>query len=348
MVGVSVEVEGARTGLFPDPQGTGRYYLEAREGARYDIVLQNRTRERLGVVVTVDGLNVISGERTGGGDRMYVLDPWGSTAIRGWRVSLSDVRRFTFVDERGSYAARSGKANGRMGWIEVKVYRERSHPRPYPLIQQPEPGNPRSSAPTEDKDEARADAGSPSATPYPDQAAPEAPATGKLQDRPEAGVSKGRADAPDATAERRRAFPGTGWGARTDDPVTVVSFEPDATTAECVTLRYEYAPMLRALGIPTWPEPGRDRLGERLHGPVCASGGGHAHQGTREVRCKHDHSVRVPGSAAAVGDENVHECPGVAVESQHLVRRRSSAIVGTADVQVAVRPIGHCVDCALG
>ena len=265
MVGVSVAVEGARAALFPDPGGSGRFYLEAKEGSRYEIVLQNRTRDRLGVVVTVDGLNVISGERAGGGDRMYVLDPWGSTTIRGWRTSLSDVRRFTFVDERTSYAARSGKANGRMGWIEVKAYRERWHAYPYPLRQAPDPWYRRDSPSLEDKDEARATPAP--REPFSDDAAREEAAPAKRAGAPEADAASGRAAAPPATMpERSRAFPGTGWGARTDDPVTVVSFEPEATAAECVTLRYEYAPTLRALGIPAWPEPNRDRLGERERG----------------------------------------------------------------------------------
>ena len=264
MVGVSVAVEGARAALFPDPGGSGRFYLEAKEGSRYEIVLQNRTRDRLGVVVTVDGLNVISGERAGGGDRMYVLDPWGSTTIRGWRTSLSDVRRFTFVDERTSYAARSGKANGRMGWIEVKAYRERGQAYPYPLRQGPDPWYRRDSPSLEDKDEARATPFP--AEPYAEDAAREEAAPAKRADRPEEGTASGRVAPPAAMPERSRAFPGTGWGARTDDPVTVVGFEPETTAAECVTLRYEYAPTLRALGIPAWAEPGRDRLRERERG----------------------------------------------------------------------------------
>ena len=264
MVGVSVEVEGARAALFSDPGGSGRFYLEAKEGSRYEVVLQNRTRERLGVVVTVDGLNVISGERAGGGDRMYVLDPWGSTTIRGWRTSLSDVRRFTFVDERTSYAARSGKANGRMGWIEVKAYRERWHSSPYPLRQAPDPWYRRDSPSLEDRSEVRPTP--PPADPYADDAAREEAAPAKRADAPEAGAASGRAAAPSARLENPRAFPGTGWGARTDDPVTVVSFEPEATATECVTLRYEDAATLRALGIPAWPEPRRDHLGERERG----------------------------------------------------------------------------------
>ena len=79
----------------------------------------------MGVVLTVDGLNAISGERDTGRGRMYVLDPWQRTTVQGWRTSLQEVRQFTFVDERASYAARSGKANEKMGWIEIAAYRER-------------------------------------------------------------------------------------------------------------------------------------------------------------------------------------------------------------------------------
>src|SRR5260221_2391836 len=117
LVGISVEVEGRTTPLYAAPDGSGRFYLEAREGSAYAVALTNRTAERVGVVLTVDGLNAISGQREPGLGRMYVLGPWEQTTVRGWRTSLSDVRRFTFVDERASYAARSGQANGKMGWI---------------------------------------------------------------------------------------------------------------------------------------------------------------------------------------------------------------------------------------
>ncbi len=103
-VGVSIEVDGRRVPLYASPDGSTRWYLEAREGSSYAVVLSNRTAERLGVVLTVDGLNAISGERDS--NRMYVLGPWEQSTIRGWRTSLADVRRFTFVDERASYAAR--------------------------------------------------------------------------------------------------------------------------------------------------------------------------------------------------------------------------------------------------
>ena len=148
LVGLSVQVEGRAASLYPAADGSGRYYLEARAGSRYALTLVNRTGERVGVVLTVDGLNAISGERDAARGRMYVLDPWQSTSVQGWRTSLQDVRQFTFIDERRSYAARTGQANEKMGWIEVAVYRERrpyvralpaptaEPPRPYPIEEQ--------------------------------------------------------------------------------------------------------------------------------------------------------------------------------------------------------------------
>ena len=125
LVAVSVQIDDRQAPLYPAPDGSGRYYLEARAGGRYSVVLSNRSGERVGVVLTVDGLNAISGERDKGRGRMYVLDPWQGTSVQGWRTSLQEVRQFTFIDERRSYATRTGQANEKMGWIEVAVYRER-------------------------------------------------------------------------------------------------------------------------------------------------------------------------------------------------------------------------------
>ena len=48
----------------------------------------------------------------------------------------------------------------------------------------------------------------------------------------------------------RSAYPGTGWGSPASDPATVVTLRcREPRPADTVTLRYEYAPALRALGI---------------------------------------------------------------------------------------------------
>lgn len=238
LVGLGVEVEGTTAPLYASTDGSGRYYVEARQGARYTLRLANRTGERLAVLMTVDGLNVISGERQAVDQRgrMYVLDPWESADIQGWRASLDDVRRFTFVDEKASYAARSGKANSRMGWIELAVYRERKR---YAWRQAPD---------VSEEDRPRAQAPAPGARE-------------RSADRDDARAKTGRSESG-AAAE---SFPGTGWGEQTRDPVRVVDFEREPQAAERVTLRYEYAPALRALGILPWQST-RDRLHERERG----------------------------------------------------------------------------------
>jgi len=225
LVAVSLAIDGRPASLYPAPDGSGRYYVEACRGGRYSVTLANRTRERVGIVLTVDGLNAISGERDFGLGRMYVLDPWQRTSVQGWRTSLSEVRQSTFVDERASYAARAGKANEKMGWIEVAVYREHRalaqvQP-PHPLPQRPAPAD-------EQEGRGRAEA---NAAPEPSSArdAPDAPAAG--------------------AAAKARSYPGTGWGERTHDPVMLVSFDPEANPYERVTLRYEYRPALVALGV---------------------------------------------------------------------------------------------------
>ncbi len=171
---------------------------------------------------------------------MYVLDPWQRTTVQGWRTSLREVRQFTFVDERASYAARSGKANEKMGWIEVAAYRERrpfvlSAPRPGPS--RPEPYEP----------------GSDSA------AKSEAPAESSARDSAEAASPAVLGGA------QARSYPGTGWGRRTHDPVVLVSFDPESEPSERVALRYEYRPALVALGVLPRRVPSRDRLWEREH-----------------------------------------------------------------------------------
>jgi hypothetical protein len=234
-----VQVDGEPVSLYPAPDGSGRFYIEAREGQRYALTLASRSTERVGVVVAVDGLNAISGQRDEGRGRMYVLDPGQRTRIRGWRSSLDDVREFTFVDERASYAARSGKANEKMGWIELAAYRERRA-----FVQAtPRPGPPRPEPYEVEGDSGRKD---------------EAREQNRARDSAEAAAPSVLGGAP------ARSYPGTGWGPRAQDPVVLVSFDPEKEPSEHVTLRYEYRSALVALGVlPRHIPPRPDRLWER-------------------------------------------------------------------------------------
>ncbi len=237
---VSVEIDGQPSPLYLGPDGSGRYYLEARRGRHYSIELANSSGSRLGVVLTVDGLNAISGARDEGRGRMYVLDPWQRTRVAGWRTSLQEVREFDFVDEQASYAARSGKANAKMGWIELAVYRERQA-----FVRQPqwleEPLRRRSAEP-----------------------APTAAPEGSTRDDAEPPASPDQREAAKGlAAEGARSYPGTGWGRPAHDPAVLVHFEPEDAPFQTVTLRYEYRAALVALGVLPHHAFRRDRLSER-------------------------------------------------------------------------------------
>jgi hypothetical protein len=243
LVAVAVQAGGRSAPLYPAPDGSGRYYIEAREGAPYLIRLCNRSGERVGVVLTVDGLNAISGRRDGGRERMYVLDPWGRATVRGWRTSLQEVRHFTFVDEEVSYAARTGQSNSRMGWIEVSVYRERRRWRRSPLSDSVPLRRDRGAA------EERSDQSDAARAPS------EPTAEGEARTM-EKGVG----------ASPGRSYPGTGWGSRTQDPAVLVQFDPEPSPSQTTTLRYEYRDALVALGVLPHPYRPRDRLAERDRG----------------------------------------------------------------------------------
>jgi hypothetical protein len=113
----------------------GRHYIEGRPGHRYAVVLQNLTGERVLAVVSVDGVNAISGETAGSGQSGYVLGPWQRLEVRGWRKNLSEVAEFQFTSLGDSYAARTGRPTN-VGVIGVAAFREQRvayEPPPYPM-----------------------------------------------------------------------------------------------------------------------------------------------------------------------------------------------------------------------
>jgi hypothetical protein len=127
---VTVEIvddRGRRFEQFPVQSGGDAYraYLEAKRGETYRIRIRNHTGERLGVVVAVDGRNIISGKRSELERRepMYVLAPHERGEFAGWRTSLDDVHEFYFTDWKDSYAEAFRDRSAR-GVIAVAVYRE--------------------------------------------------------------------------------------------------------------------------------------------------------------------------------------------------------------------------------
>lgn len=261
IVDVQVRVDGSNAPLF-FKQGTwDRHYFQAFKGRNYSLVVRNTTSRRVGVLIAVDGLNVVNGEKSNlaRNEAMYVLGPWEQAEISGWRTSLNEIRRFVFVDEERSYATRTGQANGDMGWIRVLGFREVEHRAFWPQVRErryDEGGRELGSNELRDG-QRKPSAPAPSA---------EGRALGGL-DKSMARSEKSKASESDdyrAAPQAQDAAPGTGWGDRRYDPVQQTAFEAERSAADRITMRYEYASGLRALGI----IPRRARVQERDRGEL--------------------------------------------------------------------------------
>jgi hypothetical protein len=114
----------------------GRQFVPGRPGARYAVRLRNLTHARVLVVLSVDGINVISGETADWRQVGYVLDPGRSYDINGWRKSGTEVAAFEFAPIERSYAAQTGRP-GNVGVIGMAAFRERVVPPPAAYVAPP-------------------------------------------------------------------------------------------------------------------------------------------------------------------------------------------------------------------
>jgi len=102
-----------------------KVYAEAVKGDHYRIIIRNKLHRRIGVVVAVDGRNIISGKKSWlkPDERMYILEPYATGEYAGWRTAQDKINRFYFTDVADSYAAAFGDESA-MGVIAVAVYPE--------------------------------------------------------------------------------------------------------------------------------------------------------------------------------------------------------------------------------
>lgn len=129
---VSVEIVSDKRGVLEKydagfgNRNTQRNYVMAKKKERYTIRVQNHTNDRIGLVIAVDGRNIISGDTSHlkASERMYILGPHGSGEYEGWRTGKNRVNRFYFTKSDDSYAA-AWEDYSAMGVIAVAVYESR-------------------------------------------------------------------------------------------------------------------------------------------------------------------------------------------------------------------------------
>ena len=220
---VDIDIVDRDTGQWlPETPFRGDTWVAGTPGHRYSVRLTNTTGERVLVVLSVDGVNAVTGQTANPAQTGYVLAPWQSAEISGWRKSMDDVAQFVFTDLPDSYAARTGRPRN-VGVVGIAVFREKRPiayyeptpmPAPYPMEQG-----------AMDREAAKA-------------AAPAAPAAqGSMQPRNEADA-------------RERQQLGTGHGQREWAPVSHTDFErASRSPTQVPQWRYDDTDSLIAMGV---------------------------------------------------------------------------------------------------
>lgn len=121
---VSLEVVQPGGASLPAFMHLGSLYVAGTEGQHYGLRLTNNSRERVEVVVTVDGRDVVSGELGNyKRQRGYVLEAYSTIVVDGFRQSLDHVASFQFTGIENSYSALRGTPEN-VGVIGVAVFTE--------------------------------------------------------------------------------------------------------------------------------------------------------------------------------------------------------------------------------
>jgi hypothetical protein len=196
----------------------GRRYVVGQPGNEYAIRIRNCSGQRLLAVVSVDGVNAVTGESASPDQSGYVVEPGGYVNIQGWRKDLSRTAAFYFSDPADSYAARTGRPND-LGVIGVALFREQPVERPAWI------GNGSWSATQEAMNRAEADTAG------------------------EAKASRAAGAAAPAPAMEQPSL-GTGHGRGEYSPVEQVEFERASSQPdEMIAIRYERRETLVAMGV---------------------------------------------------------------------------------------------------
>lgn len=220
----SVEIVDRSEGrVLPIYWHEGRRYVVGKPGNEYAIRIRNGSSGRILAVMSVDGVNVITGDTASPAQSGYVLSPTDSADIAGWRKNMSRTAAFYFTALPDSYAARTGRPDN-VGVIGVAVFRERAR---VVALEELKP-----------KDAPRAEA----------QSAP-APAA-------RSQGSAAAADAAEAVGKVVQERLGTGHGRSEASYASYTQFErASAAPTETITIYYDSYDNLLAQGVPVATVP---------------------------------------------------------------------------------------------
>ncbi len=105
----------------------GRIFVEAKEGFEYKIKIANHGSTRILAIPSVDGINCLNGQVAGPDDVGYVIAPYSTYSIAGFRTSNDEIAPFRFSKKGQSYAAKNQDTNcdvSNCGVIGLRCFEE--------------------------------------------------------------------------------------------------------------------------------------------------------------------------------------------------------------------------------
>jgi hypothetical protein len=103
----------------------GAIFVESKHGSEYEIELKNHKGTKVLAIVSVDGLDVISGKKATNKSPGYILKPHSSMRVKGFRKDDDTVGAFRFIRKNKSYAKGQGQG-GEEGVISVRFFDEKN------------------------------------------------------------------------------------------------------------------------------------------------------------------------------------------------------------------------------
>ena len=205
----------------------GRHWVVGTPGQEYSVRVCNSTGGRMLTVISVDGVNVITGDTAAPSQSGYVLSAYECADIAGWRKSMAHTAAFYFTELPDAYATRTGRPDN-VGVIGVALFPEKPKPIAWKDGAGKLSGEMRGDAPAARQE---ADTGT----------------NAQRQAKPADALSREEAA---ASAPAPMAKIGTGHGRAEDSPTQMVRFErASPTPAETLALHYDRRENLVAMGV---------------------------------------------------------------------------------------------------
>ena len=114
-----------RVGYLSSYRSRSRRFAVGSAGSPYSIVVKNRCRSQVEVVLSVDGLDVIDGKPASFSKRGYVIGAGETLEVKGWRTGWDSVARFEFSSVGESFANRRHGNARNVGVIGLAVFGEK-------------------------------------------------------------------------------------------------------------------------------------------------------------------------------------------------------------------------------